>query len=98
MMLRAELPVQRNNTLKARSACTDVNLFLPGNESMTVVGSGIVGERLAAGSTAIVLLTNTIATGAALVALISPSVLCPAPLRSRGLVADASEGVRLAGS
>jgi len=35
-----------------------------------VVGSGIMGERLAAGNTALALLTNTIATGAALVALI----------------------------
>jgi glycerol uptake facilitator-like aquaporin len=35
-----------------------------------VVGSGIMGERLAAGNTAIALLANTIATGAALVALI----------------------------
>ena len=37
----------------------------------TVVGSGIMGERLAGGNTAIALLANTIATGAALVALIS---------------------------
>jgi glycerol uptake facilitator-like aquaporin len=35
-----------------------------------VVGSGIMGERLAGGNTAIVLLVNTIATGAALAALI----------------------------
>jgi glycerol uptake facilitator-like aquaporin len=35
-----------------------------------VVGSGIMGERLAAGNTAIALLSNTIATGAALVAII----------------------------
>jgi len=35
-----------------------------------VVGSGIMGERLAAGNVAIALLANTIATGAALVALI----------------------------
>src|ERR1051325_839915 len=35
-----------------------------------VVGSGIMGERLAAGDVAIALLANTIATGAALVALI----------------------------
>jgi glycerol uptake facilitator-like aquaporin len=35
-----------------------------------VVGSGIMRERLAAGSVAIGLLANTIATGAALVALI----------------------------
>ena len=35
-----------------------------------VVGSGIMGERLASGNVAIALLTNTIATGAVLVALI----------------------------
>lgn len=35
-----------------------------------VVGSGIMGERLAAGNTAIALLANTVATGAALAALI----------------------------
>lgn len=35
-----------------------------------VVGSGIMGERLAAGNGAIALLANTLATGAALVALI----------------------------
>src|SRR5438445_2796812 len=35
-----------------------------------VVGSGIMGERLAAGNVAIALLANTIATSAALVALI----------------------------
>jgi glycerol uptake facilitator-like aquaporin len=34
------------------------------------IGSGIMGERLAAGNVAIALLANTIATGAALVALI----------------------------
>ncbi len=35
-----------------------------------VVGSGIMGERLAAGNTAIALLANSVATGAALVAII----------------------------
>lgn len=35
-----------------------------------VVGSGIMGERLAAGNMAVALLANTLATGAALVALI----------------------------
>jgi glycerol uptake facilitator-like aquaporin len=35
-----------------------------------VVGSGIMGERLASGNVAIALLANTLATGAALVALI----------------------------
>ncbi|MBI3831103.1 MAG: aquaporin family protein [Planctomycetes bacterium] len=36
----------------------------------TVVGSGIMGERLACGNTAVALLANSLATGAALVALI----------------------------
>ena len=36
----------------------------------TVVGSGIMGERLAGGNVAVALLANTIATGADLVALI----------------------------
>src|SRR5688572_26952154 len=35
-----------------------------------VVGSGIMGDRLSGGNTAIALLANTLATGAALVALI----------------------------
>lgn len=38
---------------------------------MAVVGSGIMGERLAGGNTAIALLANTLATGAALTVLIS---------------------------
>lgn len=37
---------------------------------MAVVGSGIMGERLSGGNAAVALLANTIATGAALVALI----------------------------
>ena len=36
----------------------------------TVVGSGIMGERLASGNTGLALLANTVATGASLVALI----------------------------
>lgn len=36
----------------------------------TVVGSGIMGERLANGNVAVALLANTIATGAILVAII----------------------------
>jgi len=35
-----------------------------------IVGSGIMGERLAAGNIAVALLANSIATGAALAALI----------------------------
>jgi len=37
----------------------------------TVVGSGIMGERLAGGNGALALLANAVATGAVLVALIS---------------------------
>lgn len=37
---------------------------------MTVIGSGIMGERLAAGNTAIALLANSLATGCALAVLI----------------------------
>lgn len=37
---------------------------------IAVIGSGIMGERLASGNVAIALLANTLATGAALVALI----------------------------
>ncbi|MEM5436335.1 MIP/aquaporin family protein [Paraburkholderia diazotrophica] len=37
----------------------------------TVVGSGVMGERLAGGNVAIALLANTLATGAGLVALIA---------------------------
>ena len=37
---------------------------------LAVVGSGIMGERLAGGNTAIALLANAVATGAALVAII----------------------------
>src|SRR3982750_2400845 len=36
----------------------------------SVVGSGIMAERLSAGNNAVALLANTVATGAALVALI----------------------------
>jgi glycerol uptake facilitator-like aquaporin len=37
-----------------------------------VIGSGVMAERLSAGNVAIALLANSIATGAALVALSSP--------------------------
>jgi glycerol uptake facilitator-like aquaporin len=56
-----------NHSLPKRLAAEAVGtaLLLAG-----VVGSGIMGERLAGGNVAIALLANTIATGAALVALI----------------------------
>jgi glycerol uptake facilitator-like aquaporin len=59
----------------------------------TVVGSGIMGERLAGGSVAIALLANTIATGAALVALILAfGPISGAHLNPVVTLADAMEG------
>ena len=58
-----------------------------------VVGSGIMGERLAAGNVALALLANTIATGAALVALILAfGSMSGAHLNPAVTLADASRG------
>ena len=62
MTLRGRAP-----TLARRAAAEGVGTTLL---LAAVVGSGIMGERLAAGNVAIALLANTLATGAALVALI----------------------------
>ena len=59
----------------------------------TVVGSGIMGERLAGGNVAIALLANTIATGAGLLALILTfGGISGAHFNPAVTVADASEG------
>ncbi|HET7545248.1 MAG TPA: MIP/aquaporin family protein [Polyangiaceae bacterium] len=61
----------------------------------TVVGSGIMGERLAGGNVAIALLANTIATGAGLVALILTfGPISGAHFNPVVTVADAWEGGR----
>jgi glycerol uptake facilitator-like aquaporin len=58
-----------------------------------VVGSGIMGERLAAGNVAIALLANTMATGAALVALILTfGPISGAHFNPAVSLADASQG------
>jgi glycerol uptake facilitator-like aquaporin len=65
-MLRGMTAVGQRSHLRAIVAEATGTMFL----LATVVGSGIMGERLSGGNVAIALLANSLATGAALVALI----------------------------
>lgn len=59
----------------------------------TVVGSGIMGERLSQGNVAVALLANTVATGAALLALILTfGPISGAHFNPAVTLADASQG------
>jgi glycerol uptake facilitator-like aquaporin len=75
-------------TRKAASEATGTALLLA-----TVIGSGIMGERLSGGNVAIALLANTLATGAALVALILTfGPISGAHFNPAVTLADASQG------
>jgi glycerol uptake facilitator-like aquaporin len=63
---RADPPVRRSLARRAVAEAVGTGLLVA-----AVVGSGIMGERLAAGNVGLALLANTAATGAALVALIA---------------------------
>ena len=82
------MDTQRNVARRLTAEAVGTALLLA-----TVVGSGIMGERLAGGNVAIALLANTVATGAALVTLILTfGPVSGAHFNPAVTLADASQG------
>jgi glycerol uptake facilitator-like aquaporin len=87
-LTRDETEMQRTIARRVTAEAVGTCLLLA-----AVVGSGIMGERLAGGNVAVALLANTIATGAALVALILTfGPISGAHFNPAVTLADASQG------
>src|SRR4051812_7052564 len=78
-------PVERSKRLVAEAIGTALLLA-------TVIGSGIMGERLSGGNVAIALLANTVATGAGLVTLILTFGAVSAHFNPAVTLAQAAQG------
>src|SRR5262252_7288320 len=88
MAEKSPVDTQRNVARRLTAEAVGTALLLA-----TVVGSGIMAERLAGGNVAIALLANTVATGAALVALILTfGPISGAHFNPAVTLADASQG------
>src|ERR671929_441867 len=82
------LPMKMNLARRLTAEAVGTALLLA-----TVVGSGIMAEKLAGGNVAIALLANTLATGAGLVALILTfAPISGAHFNPAVTLADASQG------
>jgi len=90
MAIQPHEPGQPTKDLARRSTAEAIGTALL---LAAIVGSGIMGERLANGNVAIALLANTLATGAALVALILTfGSISGAHFNPAVTLADASQG------